>query len=168
MMLVCIINSTKNCFVHNSVVHKYHFVDPETRVHTQAVENFNLVINLKMELFYDDSMKIGVGLIAIGLIFYSLGICFFLDRGFLCIGNLSFLMGLVTLVGPKNTGGFFLRRGKIVGSAVFFGGFLLILIGWFLFTTIGFCLQIYGLFLLFRDFVRVIFRTRTIKIKMIF
>ena len=110
-----------------------------------------------MELFYDDSMKIGVGLIAIGLIFYSLGICFFLDRGFLCIGNLSFLMGLVTLVGPKNTGGFFLRRGKIVGSAVFFGGFLLILIGWFLFTTIGFCLQIYGLFLLFRDFVRVIF-----------
>ena len=110
-----------------------------------------------MELFYDDSMKIGVGLIAIGLVFYSLGICFFLDRGFLCIGNLSFLMGLVALVGPKNTGGFFLRKGKIVGSAVFFGGFLMIVIGWFLFTTLGFCLQMYGLFLLFRDFVRVIF-----------
>ena len=66
-------------------------------------------------------------------------------------------MGFFAQVGSKNTRGFFLRRDKIVGSAVFFGGFLLILIGWFLFTTIGFCLQIYGLFLLFRDFVRVIF-----------
>jgi len=110
-----------------------------------------------MELFYDDSMKIGVGLIAIGLVFYILGICFFLDRGFLCIGNLSFIMGLVALVGPKGTVGFFSRKGKIVGSAVFFGGFVLIVIGWFLFTTFGFGLQMYGLFLLFRDFIRVIF-----------
>lgn len=110
-----------------------------------------------MELFYDDSKKIGVGLIAIGLVFYFLGIIFFLDRGFLCIGNISFIMGLVSLVGPKNTGSFFLRKGKMVGSAVFFGGFLLIALGWFLFTTIGFMLQVYGLFLLFRDFIRVLF-----------
>ena len=53
-----------------------------------------------MELFYDDSKKIGVGLIAIGLTFYFLGVVFFLDRGFLCIGNLAFLMGLVVVVGP--------------------------------------------------------------------
>ena len=110
-----------------------------------------------MELFYDDSKKIGVGLIVIGLVFYALGVILFLDRGFLCIGNLSFIMGLVALVGPKSTGSFFLRKGKVVGSAVFFGGFLLIVIGWFLFTTLGFLLQMYGLFLLFRDFVRVLF-----------
>lgn len=110
-----------------------------------------------MELFYDDSKKIGVGLIAIGLVFYFLGVILFLDRGFLCIGNISFIMGLVTLVGPKNTGSFFLRKGKVQGSAVFFGGFLMIAIGWFLFTTIGFLLQCFGLFLLFRDFARVLF-----------
>ena len=45
----------------------------------------------------------------------------------------------------------------MVGSAVFFAGFVMIIIGWFLFTTLGFLLQMYGLFLLFRDFTRVIF-----------
>ena len=93
-----------------------------------------------MELFYDDSKKIGVGLIIIGLAFYVLGILFFLDRGFLCIGNLAFIMGLVVVVGPQNTASFFLRKGKVVGSAVFFAGFLMIIIGWFLFTTMGFLL----------------------------
>ena len=108
-----------------------------------------------MELFYDDSKKIGVGLIAIGLTFYFLGVVFFLDRGFLCIGNLAFLMGLVVVVGPSNTVSFFVRKG--MGSAFFFLGFLCIIIGWYLFTTMGFCLQLYGLLLLFRDFIRVIF-----------
>ena len=93
-----------------------------------------------MELFYDDSKKIGVGLIIIGLVFYFLGIMFFLDRGFLCIGNLALIMGLVVVVGPKFTVQFFMRKGKIVGSAFFFSGFILIIFGWFMFTTIGFCL----------------------------
>ena len=53
-----------------------------------------------MELFYDDTKKIGVGLICIGLVFYLLGIMFILDLGFLCIGNLAFIMGLVVVVGP--------------------------------------------------------------------
>ena len=53
-----------------------------------------------MELFYDDTKKIGVVLICIGLVFYLLGIMFILDRGFLCIGNLAFIMGLVVVVGP--------------------------------------------------------------------
>ena len=110
-----------------------------------------------MELFYDDSKKIGVGLIVIGMIFYTLGVMFMLDRGFLCIGNLALLMGLVVVVGPQNAVAFFMRKGKIIGSAVFFAGFLFIIVGWFMFTTLGFLLQMYGLFLLFRDFVRVIF-----------
>lgn len=110
-----------------------------------------------MELFYDDSMKIGVGLVMIGMVFYTLGVMFMLDRGFLCIGNLALLMGLFVVGGPKKTLAFFMREGKIVGSAIFFAGFLMIIIGWFLFTTAGFLLQMYGLFLLFRDFARVIF-----------
>ena len=40
---------------------------------------------------------------------------------------------------------------------MFFGGFILIVMGWFLFTTVGFVLQIYGLFLLFRQFLMTIF-----------
>ena len=53
-----------------------------------------------MELFYDDNKKIGVGLVVIGLVFYVLGVLFFLDRGFLAIGNLAFIMGIVILIGP--------------------------------------------------------------------
>ena len=110
-----------------------------------------------MELFYDDSKKIGIGLIVIGLVFYMLGVVFFLDRGFLCIGNMAFLMGLVVVVGPQGTVSFFTRQGKMLGSCVFFVGFLLIIMGWWMFTTLGFLAQCYGLYLLFKDFIRVIF-----------
>ena len=53
-----------------------------------------------MELFYDDSKKIGIGLIFVGLVFYTFGIMFLLDRSMLAIGNISFIMGLVALIGP--------------------------------------------------------------------
>ena len=33
----------------------------------------------------------------------------------------------------------------------------MIIVGWFLFTTIGFLMQMYGLFLLFRQFMKTIF-----------
>ena len=112
-----------------------------------------------MELFYDDNKKIGIGLIVIGLVFYSLGLLFMLDRGFLAIGNLAFIMGMVILVGPTNTLGFFMRKTKVKGSVCFFTGFVLIVIGWFGFTCAGFLLQLYGLFLLFRDFIKTIFKT---------
>ena len=112
-----------------------------------------------MELFYDDNKKIGIGLIVIGLIFYSLGLLFLLDRGFLAIGNLAFIMGLVIIVGPANTVAFFMRKTKMKGSACFFAGFFMIVIGWFGFTILGFLLQLYGLFLLFRDFIKTIFKT---------
>ena len=96
-------------------------------------------------------------LLHIGLIFYFFGIMFLLDRSLLAIGNISFIMGLVTLIGPQNTFGFFAKQGKIKGSAFFFGGFILICIGKFLFTLFGFCAQVWGILLLFRDFFRTIF-----------
>ena len=54
-----------------------------------------------MNFFYEDSKKIGVGLIGLGLGCFGLGVMMFLDRGFLAIGNISFLMGIVSLVGPQ-------------------------------------------------------------------
>ena len=60
-------------------------------------------------MFYEDSKKIGVGMIVIGLVFYVLGVVFLLDRGFLCIGNLSFILGVMALVNPYNTFLFFTK-----------------------------------------------------------
>lgn len=61
-------------------------------------------------------------------------------------------MGVVSLVGFKNTVSFFTRGTKIKGSIFFFAGLLLIILGWYLFTFVGFSLQLYGIFLLFRSF----------------
>lgn len=61
-------------------------------------------------------------------------------------------MGVVALVGAKNAVGFFLRESKIKGSLFFFLGLLCIITGWYMFTLLGFILQLYGIFLLFRSF----------------
>jgi hypothetical protein len=61
-------------------------------------------------------------------------------------------MGVVALVGFKSALSFFSRESKIKGSAFFFAGLLLIILGWFLCTFLGFIAQLYGIFLLFRSF----------------
>ena len=66
-------------------------------------------------------------------------------------------MGIVALIGFKNTMGFFAKRSKIMGSVFFFLGFVMIIIGWYMFTTLGFTAQLYGMFLLFRSFIKTIF-----------
>lgn len=62
-------------------------------------------------------------------------------------------MGVIALVGFKNAIAFFTRSTKIQGSAFFFLGFLFIVVGWYLFTILGFMCQLYGIFLLFRSFI---------------
>ena len=93
-----------------------------------------------MDLLYDDNKKIGMGLIILGSIFYFLGVLWFLDRGFLCIGNLAFIMGIVVMIGVGNAALFFTRKNNIKGSIFYFGGFLSIIIGWYFMTFLGFCL----------------------------
>ena len=66
-------------------------------------------------------------------------------------------MGMISFIGPKNTIGFFIKSNKIKGSVFFFSGFLCIIIGWYMFTLLGFLSQIYGLFLLFKSFLSTIF-----------
>mmetsp|Transcript_10520 Transcript_10520/g.7397 ORF Transcript_10520/g.7397 Transcript_10520/m.7397 type:complete len:112 (-) Transcript_10520:189-524(-) len=108
-------------------------------------------------MFYEDSKKIAIGLIVIGLFCFTLGVLMFLDRALMTIGNIAFVMGIVALIGPANTTQFFMKKSKQKGSAFFFGGMILILIGWYMFTTVGFFLQLYGVFLLFRSFIKTIF-----------
>jgi hypothetical protein len=63
---------------------------------------------------------------------------------------MSFIGGIVLLIGLTRTIGFFLKKGKRASSAIFFFGFLVIaLLG---LPFVGFCLQAYALFVLFRSF----------------
>ncbi len=61
-------------------------------------------------------------------------------------------MGVVALVGVKNAATFFGRESKLKGSAFFFAGLLMIIIGWPFFTFLGFVSQLAGIFFLFRSF----------------
>jgi hypothetical protein len=63
---------------------------------------------------------------------------------------MSLIAGFVMMVGTWATLQFFMRRTKIKGAIVFFSGLVMIIVGFPFFTTIGFLLQIYGGFLLFR------------------
>jgi hypothetical protein len=65
-------------------------------------------------------------------------------------------MGIIALIGPKNTLLFFAKKTKILGSGFYFIGLLMIIIGWYMFTFLGFLAQMYGLFLLFRSFLTTI------------
>ena len=101
--------------------------------------------------------KIGVSLIFIGVACLLLSLMMFLDRGFLIIANFSFLMGVVALIGPKNTVAFFTKKSKLTSSIVYFAGLFIIIIGWRMFTLLGFGLQLYGIFMLFRSFIKTLF-----------
>ena len=100
---------------------------------------------------------IGVGLIFAGLVFFTLSFMMFLDRGFLLIGNFSFLMGVCSLIGVRGTFAFFMKPSKRKFSAAYFGGLIIVIIGMPFCTVAGFCLQVAGMFLLFRSFFKTAF-----------
>ena len=63
--------------------------------------------------------------------------------------KILFLIGLTIIIGPQKTALFFARRQKLKGTAAFFGGLFLILMRW---ALIGFLVELYGIFILFGDF----------------
>ncbi|PGG98698.1 hypothetical protein AJ79_08784 [Helicocarpus griseus UAMH5409] len=73
----------------------------------------------------------------------------FFDRSLLAMGNILFLIGLPLILGPQKTLSFFARRQKLTGTVTFALGIALILFRW---PLIGFCVELYGLFVLFGDF----------------
>lgn len=102
---------------------------------------------------FDDRRKIGVGLTAFGLLFTFLGVLFFFDRGLLAMGNLLFLAGVGTTIGPRATLRFFMRRKNLKGSVCFLVGVTLILVKW---ALVGICVETYGFWLLFSGFFPVV------------
>jgi len=73
----------------------------------------------------------------------------FFGRAMLAMGNILFLLGLTLIIGPTKTALFFARRQKLKGTAAFASGVLLILLRW---PLIGFLVELYGIFILFGDF----------------
>lgn len=96
-----------------------------------------------------DFQKIGVGLAGFGVAFLFLGVLLLFDKGLLAIGNILFLSGLAFVIGLERTFRFFFQWHKAKGSAAFFGGIAVVLLGW---PIIGMCVEVYGFVVLFSGF----------------
>ncbi|XP_041989130.1 vesicle transport protein GOT1B [Aricia agestis] len=96
-----------------------------------------------------DTQKIGVGLAGFGMTFLFLGVLLLFDKGLLAIGNILFICGLACVIGLQRTFFFFFQRHKVKASVAFFGGIIIVLLGW---PMIGMIAEIYGFLLLFRGF----------------
>ena len=59
-----------------------------------------------------------------------------------------FLSGLACVIGLERTFRFFFQWHKAKGSGAFFGGILVVLLGW---PIIGMCVELYGFVVLFRS-----------------
>ncbi|KAK3318426.1 Got1-like family protein [Apodospora peruviana] len=100
-------------------------------------------------MWLSDSQKIGVAFCSGGGFFLIGGVFLFFDRAMLAMGNILFLIGLTIIIGPQKTLLFFARKQKAKGTAAFFAGLTLILLRW---PLIGFLVELYGIFILFGDF----------------
>eukprot|EP00268_Persea_americana_P039040 TRINITY_DN3865_c1_g3_i1.p1 TRINITY_DN3865_c1_g3~~TRINITY_DN3865_c1_g3_i1.p1 ORF type:complete len:177 (-),score=22.44 TRINITY_DN3865_c1_g3_i1:232-762(-) len=93
--------------------------------------------------------EIGLGLTGFGVLFSFLGIIFFFDKGFLAMGNILFLSGVMLTIGLKSTVQFFMKPRNYKGTISFGSGFFLVLVGW---PVVGMVLEAYGFVVLFSGF----------------
>lgn len=96
------------------------------------------------------SPEVGAAFTSGGALFLLLGVFFFFDRALLAMGNILLLIGVTALIGPSKTLLFFADRRKWKGTAAFAAGIILILMRW---ALIGFCVELYGIFILFGGFI---------------
>ncbi|KAJ5600865.1 hypothetical protein N7450_001932 [Penicillium hetheringtonii] len=95
-------------------------------------------------MWLNENQKIGVVFCSAGGLFLFGGVLMFFDR------SLSFfLIGLTLIIGVQKTVAFFSRPQKLKGTAAFTAGIILILLRW---PLTGFLIELYGLFILFGDF----------------
>jgi len=116
--------------------------------------DFDCLTDAMIEL--TDLQKIGLGLVGFGSLFLTIGVFLFLDKVLLALGNILFLCGLCLLIGVGRTLNFFWQPHnpiKMKGTLAFFGGIVIVMIGW---PLIGMLVEFYGFFVLFSGFLPVI------------
>lgn len=97
----------------------------------------------------NDLQKIGIGLTALGVAFYLLGVILLFDKGLLAMGDVLFVSGIFLILGVQRSVRFFFARRKLKGTLCFFAGLLCVLAGW---AVLGTLVQTWGFMNLFGDF----------------
>ncbi|KAJ5198654.1 uncharacterized protein N7498_007771 [Penicillium cinerascens] len=98
-------------------------------------------------MWLSENQKIGVVFCSAGGLFLIGGVIMFFDRSL--YSQILFLIGLTLIIGVQKTIVFFTRPQKLKGTVAFTAGIILILLRW---PLTGFLIELYGLFILFGDF----------------
>ncbi|CRG88615.1 Protein transport protein GOT1 [Talaromyces islandicus] len=100
-------------------------------------------------MWLSETQKVGAIFCTGGGLFLFGGVVMFFDRSMLAMGNILFLIGLTLIIGVQKTLAFFSRPQKLKGTVAFAAGILLILFKW---AFVGFFVELYGILILFGDF----------------
>ncbi|XP_039832866.1 vesicle transport protein GOT1-like isoform X1 [Panicum virgatum] len=111
--------------------------------------SLRVVVGGMVSFEMNDRKKIGLGLTGFGVLFSFLGIIMLFDKGFLAMGNILFVSGVLLTIGLKPTVQFFTKPKNHKGSISFGFGFFLVLIGW---PALGMMVESYGFIMLFSGF----------------
>ncbi|CAA7396429.1 unnamed protein product [Spirodela intermedia] len=95
----------------------------------------------------NEKTKVGIGLLGCGAFFAFLGIVLFFDKGLLALSNIFCFSGVVLLLGWQSACQLLMNKKNYKGSICFILGIFSILLRW---PIVGFILEIYGTYVLFR------------------
>lgn len=90
--------------------------------------------------------RIGIPLLGLGVVFTMMGISLFFNKALMRLGNLMFIAGVPTTIGPKRTAAYFCQPQKTRATACLFAGIFLVFVGW---PIAGIALEIFGILNLF-------------------
>lgn len=102
-----------------------------------------------MQGLLSENRKIGMALLAVGVLFLCLGVLLLFDRALLAMGNILFLSGFPFLIGFWRTVLFFnpvVRRDRWRAIVCFLGGVSMVLLGW---PLVGMLVEAVGIVSLF-------------------
>lgn len=96
--------------------------------------------------FKNGDRRIGLPLLGLGAVFTVLGVSLFMNKTLMRLGNLMFIAGVPTTIGPSRTASYFFKPQKTRATACLFAGIFLVFIGW---PITGICCEVFGIVNLF-------------------
>ena len=67
---------------------------------------------------FQNQRQLGAALLGIGIILTVLGMTLLFERNLLRLGNISFIAGIVMLIGPTHVTSFFMKESRIQASII--------------------------------------------------
>lgn len=109
-------------------------------------DNVQRTLNSLPSKLRNGDRRIGIPLLGLGMVFTMMGISLFFNKALMRLGNLMFIAGVPTTIGPKRTADYFLQPQKTRATACLFAGIFLVFVGW---PICGIALEVFGILNLF-------------------